>query len=412
MTPARAFAGWLDEHARHASLHPDAPLDDLEPLRDVVGDARVVAIGESAHYIPEFHLVRHRLLRFLVERMGFATYALEAPFTAGRAISAWIESGQGDIGEIATAVMPIRLGRIPQLHDTLRWMRTVDNVRFLGTDVPGSGGSILPTLERLRDVIGIADPAASPLFERAIELARSHHDDATFAVLARYAAVPTADQDELSAILGRLLSRLETMSHVLDAPGGDAAHAMRDLRGAWYADHLHRDVAGRGLPAAAASRDAFMAEVVLDRLEHGPDDRFVVASHNVHIQKNAAAESPAGQLPQGFHLAAALGAEYRAVAITAAGGRTAQIKPAPDAPEGFEILDVEMVPAPPDSLDAHLAGGAPLAFADLRGAPDSGEVRRMRMEGYFLELPVLDAFDAVAWVPRSTVSAAALASRR
>lgn len=397
---------WLTPMITAGSLDPDARLDDLEALSDLVGDARVVAIGESAHYVPEFHLVRHRMLRFLVERLGFTTYALEAPFTAGRAIDAWIESGEGDIGTIADSSMPIRLGRIPELHDTLRWMRVHGGVRFVGTDVPGSGGSVLPVLERAREALAAVDPDALPLVERAIALARDYHDEATFAVLARYAAVPAAAQDELTATLSRLLSRAETMARQLAAKGPEAREALLDLRGAWFADHLHRDVAGRGLPAAAASRDAFMAEVVLDRLERHPDERIVVASHNVHIQRLPSAQSAAGQLPQGFHLAAALGHGYRAIAVTAAAGRTAQIQPNPVADEGFEILDLELEPPAVDSLDALLTGDAPLAVADLRAAP-ANDVRRIRMEGYFLELPVRDAFDAVAWVPRSTVSSAA-----
>lgn len=173
-----------------------------------------------------------------------------------------------------------------------------------------------------------------------------------------------------------------------------------------YADHLHRDVAGRGLPSAAASRDAFMAEVVLNDLERNPEARIVVASHNVHIQKLASAESAVGQVPQGEYLSAALGSDYRAIAITAPAGRTAQIQPDPAAADGFAIIEVELTPPEAGSLDANLNGSASLALVDLRGTPDRDQLRRMRMEGYYLELPVLDAFDAVAWVPRSRVSPA------
>ena len=411
MTHVRSLADWIDHNAHAVSLDADAPLDDLEPMRDLVGGARVVAIGESAHYIPEFHVVRHRLLRFLVERLGFTIYALEAPFTTGRAIGRWIEQGDGDIGEIASAAMPISLGRIPELHDTLAWIREHNlhaerPIHFVGTDVPGSGGSIVPALERVHAELSTADPDAVPLVDRALELARAHHDDETFAMLARYATVPASEQDELSAILSRLLGRLESMAAHLDTLGGEAQSTRLDLRGAWYADHLHRDVAGRGLPGAAASRDAFMAEVVLDQLDRRPDQRIVVASHNVHIQKVPSSESPAGQLPQGCHLAAALGAEYRAIAITGREGRTAQIQMNPERPHGFEIQEVPLTPAPDDSLDAHLSGSGPLMLTDLRHAPDGAAPHRMRMEGYFLDLPVLDAFDAAAWVPRTSVSAA------
>ena len=49
------FSSWLRGNAvRLDTLDPDARLDDLEPLREIVGDARVVAVGESAHFVQEF----------------------------------------------------------------------------------------------------------------------------------------------------------------------------------------------------------------------------------------------------------------------------------------------------------------------------------------------------------------------
>jgi erythromycin esterase len=62
---------------------PVGPLDDLEWLDQAIGDSRVVAIGESAHYNREFFQLRHRLLRYLVERHGFSAYAVESGFVEG-----------------------------------------------------------------------------------------------------------------------------------------------------------------------------------------------------------------------------------------------------------------------------------------------------------------------------------------
>lgn len=61
-----SFADWLGTHATPLThLDPEAPLDDLEPLRELIGAARVVAIGENSHFITEFSLLRQRILRFL-----------------------------------------------------------------------------------------------------------------------------------------------------------------------------------------------------------------------------------------------------------------------------------------------------------------------------------------------------------
>ncbi|MEV5428192.1 hypothetical protein [Streptomyces sp. NPDC052701] len=78
------FTDWLRDHAVPLTrLDPEAPLDDLEPLRGIIGDARVVAIGEHSHFIGEFALMRRRILRFLAERCGFTALAFEYGFSEG-----------------------------------------------------------------------------------------------------------------------------------------------------------------------------------------------------------------------------------------------------------------------------------------------------------------------------------------
>lgn len=87
------FTGWLGAHAAPLThLAPEAPLDDLEPLRDIVGDARVVALGENSHFITEFSLLRRRILRFLAERCGFTVLAFEYGFSEGFLLDAWAQT--------------------------------------------------------------------------------------------------------------------------------------------------------------------------------------------------------------------------------------------------------------------------------------------------------------------------------
>jgi erythromycin esterase len=416
MTDKQSFAEWVADHAiTTESLDPRAPLDDLEPVGELIGDARVVGIGESAHYVREFYLLRHRLLRFLVERCGFTVYAPEAPFTQARAIDAWIQGGPGTVEAVAAAGVAIDLGRCREFHDQLAWMRAhnhtaAQRLRLVGTDVPGSGGSPLPALEEVAGYLRGADPDALPLAEQAIALVRRYHDPATFQALGRYATLNPAAQDALTATLSRLLARMESMAawQASQHHGQQHATALWDLRGAWHLDHLHRDVAGRGLAVADAARDVFMAESVLRLLEDGPPDlRVVVASHNIHLQKTPITGDGAfGRFPQGYHLAQALGEGYLAVAATSTGGRTAQIQPDPEHPLGFQVQDLPLPPPADGAVEAAFTTQAPLALADLRPArpdvDDAESFRRLRMEGYFTDVPVFEAFDAIAAIPHTS----------
>jgi len=168
------FTAWLREHAISlASLDPDAALDDLEPLKELVGDARVVAVGENAHFIHEFALARRRILRFLVERCGFTIVAFEHGFSEGFALDAWAQgNGPDDEFDRLTA------GTIPLgVEEPLRWLRhhnrtSVHPVRFAGIDIPAAGGSLLPALTPLADYLRAVDPEALPRLDTATQIAK------------------------------------------------------------------------------------------------------------------------------------------------------------------------------------------------------------------------------------------------
>jgi erythromycin esterase len=95
-----ATAALTSSFADLTTLDPRAGLDDLEFVRALAGDARVVAIGESTHYAHEFYLLRHRLARFLVERLGCTAIAFESGFTEAFAADAWIRGGAGDLAQV------------------------------------------------------------------------------------------------------------------------------------------------------------------------------------------------------------------------------------------------------------------------------------------------------------------------
>ena len=62
---------WLRENAiPFNTTEPGSGFDDLMPLKEIIGDARIVALGEATHGTREFFQMKHRMLEFLVKEMG------------------------------------------------------------------------------------------------------------------------------------------------------------------------------------------------------------------------------------------------------------------------------------------------------------------------------------------------------
>lgn len=70
---------WLSEHAIPFDLSgPEATAETLQdPLRNIVGNARAVALGESSHGTLEFSLVKRQLISILVNTLNFDVVTFE-----------------------------------------------------------------------------------------------------------------------------------------------------------------------------------------------------------------------------------------------------------------------------------------------------------------------------------------------
>jgi erythromycin esterase-like protein len=129
---------WVGHHATPlTTVDPGAPLTDLTPLRRYVGTASVVGLGESTHGAAELLTLKHRMLRLLVERLGFRSIAWEEDWTLGRRIDAYIRTGRGDPDTLVSRMSPQWQNR--EVADVLRWLHDfnegrTDKVRFVGVE--------------------------------------------------------------------------------------------------------------------------------------------------------------------------------------------------------------------------------------------------------------------------------------
>ncbi|MCX2732655.1 erythromycin esterase family protein [Saccharopolyspora sp. NFXS83] len=384
------------------SLDPAAPLDDLAPLLDIVGDARVVAVGESNHDVREFGLLRHRVARLLVERAGFDVVAIESGFADARALDPWVRGGPGVVADVATRGLGYRFGEAREVQDLLSWVRSRGDVTFAGLDVPGSAGNAEQAWSLAEDVLRDLDQDALPLLAEARQAMARYAAVHSGLAMGRYAGLDRAGRDAATAAVTELLTRLDGLAPTVPAPARDryavAAHA---VRGAWRLDQFMRELlavgAGHG---RLASRDAHMAETVRWLLErHGPDARIVVLVHNGHLQRTPVAFEgmPHPMVPMGMHLAAELGTRYRPVAVTCGAGTTTGLSVDAAAPGGLWLHESPLPSPAVGSAEAWLAD-AGAAGADLRGLSEGPQ--SIRHADSFVPTPVVDAFDAVLQVPR------------
>jgi hypothetical protein len=69
--------------------------DDLSALSEMIGDARIVALGEATHGTAEFFRMKHRLFEYLVEKKGFTVFAFEANWPLVEIADRYIKTGEG-----------------------------------------------------------------------------------------------------------------------------------------------------------------------------------------------------------------------------------------------------------------------------------------------------------------------------
>ena len=132
---------WVANHAIPLnSVLAGTDNNDLQPLKDIVGDARIVSLGEPTHGNREVFQLKHRMIEFLVMEMGFNLFALECPFGEAYDINRYVVDGIGD-PEKALAGINIWAWDTQEVLELLKWMRAYNakpttnvKVKFYGFD--------------------------------------------------------------------------------------------------------------------------------------------------------------------------------------------------------------------------------------------------------------------------------------
>ncbi|TVL90569.1 erythromycin esterase family protein [Streptomyces sp. SAJ15] len=359
------------ERAAHPlrSTEPSGPSSDLRPFGRMVGDAKVVGLGEATHGSHEFFAMKHRVFRYLVEQQGFRSFALEAPWSTGLRLNAYVLRGEGDPRRIMREEFQdaYRFWNNDEYLSLLRWMRAYnvahpkDPVQFMGDDFGYAGPELY---DRVTDYVREAHPALLPEFTELYRGLRPTTD--VRAYMTAYMAKPLDERREMAARTRRALDLLSARR-----PGSGPAERARfawAVRHATALDQTAQQYAfdfadPTGVRDAMLFRDRAMADNTA-WWQRQTGDRVLLSAHNAHVSYES---YDAGSYPrmQGAFLRDRLGSDYVSVGFTFDRGSFKATDP-----EGKAISTHTVGPAAPGSNEHTLDRVRHRDYVvDLRSAP-------------------------------------------
>ena len=365
MVDSGPFVAWAQGEAIPLSIpRTDENYDDLGFLGEVIGDARIVAMGENAHFWHEWNRFRARLFKYLVEAHGFNTFVLETGIVESRNIHEYVAGADVDWETVVKSITNA-WGVWAELQELIRWMRDYNadpdrdrELRFYGMD---GTGNWFHAQHAFNAVVEFGCKVDADL---ANDVKRSFEGPVRDINLDRRGEVDGATWRRLIAESTLVVNLVEQrrLAYIRASSQDDYDWALRSaeiLRDMLLMLAQTGDLdSDEGFRAFWNVRDVSMAcslEWILKR--EGPDARIVVGAHNTHLQQYPVRVQKATSM--GSYIANRIGREKLLIIGAASAYSTKGEEPMPDTnPAAYDQVGPECY------------------FLDLRKAPASGLVAK------------------------------------
>jgi erythromycin esterase len=416
MEPARRDAIVSELQARAQPFKTVAPgvgFDDLAAFGEIVGDARIIALGESTHGTAEFFRMKHRLFEYLVETKGFTVFAFEANWPSVEMVDRYVKTGEGTSTAALKAMHEVWQTR--EVLNLIEWMRAYNSkpgrkrlLSFTGFDMQSSGTAA----DCVLDAFSKFEASDAKTIE-AYYTVRAGEDLAK--VKARF-----ADARKL------VEARREAMLRYMTAAGYERIHQCAVV----VEQQLEAAQADTSMKGYSDVRDKAMALNVKWLAETAfAGERIVLWAHNGHVATTQEAD---GWVPMGQHLRQMLGKDLRVLGFAFDRGEVLHIPFDIGGSGGPDLGKAIAVKVPPASLTSSEAvlrtAGLPRFVLDLRTVPALGalgtwlaEPQKMRTMGWggkaiddtpsaYISTAIYStwvlqtAFDALVFVEESTAT--------
>ncbi len=293
--------------------HPLQSPADLEPLLDLIGDARFVLLGEASHGTREYYDWRAEISKRLITEKGFDFIAVEGDWPECYEVNNYIKS-EDTATPPHTALKafkrwPTWMWNNHEVGALIKWLRNHNQKKEPGHKVGFYGLDVYSLWESLAAVTRYLEkyePKAVGVARQAYRCFEPYGEN--FEEYAHASAfVPESCEPEVLGILAHLR---ENRAALRKKDPESYFDAEQNAVVAQNAEHYYR-IMLRGGAASWNARDQHMVET-LERLmvHHGKHSRAIVWAHNTHIGDARATDMHnagmlnVGQLVRERHMAA------------------------------------------------------------------------------------------------------------
>jgi erythromycin esterase len=339
---------------------PGRGFDDLNRLQSSFRNARIVAIGEATHGSREFFQMKHRLMEFLVERMGFTALGIEANWPESLAVNDYTLNGTGEPAK-ALAGLYFWTWNTEELLSVIRWMRKhnedsthTKKIKFFGFDLQVTHLAARNVIAYFEKVDRTALKTASRTLTALNNPCEKRRDLRTPAESYRRTA------RAIDLMLARFDKRKEQYVNSSSLKEWTIARHHLEIV------HQAQEMYSAGSSGYFSVRDRSMAKNINWILDHEPPQtKLMLWAHNEHITTQRIGSGE----PMGSYLRKKFGAEMVVCGFSFNHGSFQAIQHG----KGPSTFAVD--PAKRGSLDSALAAvGLSIFAVDLRNAPTSGVV--------------------------------------
>ncbi len=246
---------------------PNASFEDLEPVRQMVGSSKIVALGDATRGSHETVLIKHRLIRFLIEEMGFNTIALESNGPETYLLNEYLQTGEGRAKKLLRELR-VRMLYNPEMLEIVQYLREHNKtqekqVHLLGFDMQNHKLAV----ENIENFIERYDSTLS----------------STFSYIQKEYALENKERN-----YGRLQPKTDAFFQLLKDKRKEYPSRILNSVYDWalYNANLLAQHAGFMLDNQAfILRDQSMADNIEWIIRHREGAKVVVWSHNTHIDQ-------------------------------------------------------------------------------------------------------------------------------